>query len=183
MKVQELVEKYAKNNRIDIAKEVETQPYVGIAAKRNLANLILDNCTTLVDEEVHIDSVERYLLFTIAVIAIHTNLEFTDETDENYSAIDDYDLLCQSGLLVKVIETFKDDYASCQEILNMTTADRMQNNMTIDKKLYALVDALQDTISGVIKGMAQNLNLDNLATGLPVDAQSITQILELIQPK
>lgn len=183
MKVQELINKYEKNQRIDIAKEVETQPYVSIVAKRNMAKLILDNCTTVVDGEVHIDSVDRYLLFTIAVIALHTNLEFSDKDNEEYSATADYDLLCQSGLLVKVIETFKDDYASCQEILNMMTADRMQNNMTIDKKLYSLVDSIQDTISNVIEGLAKSLNLDGLTKDLPVDPQQITKILELMQNK
>lgn len=175
MKVQELVEKYNKNPRIDIAKEIETQTYIGIALKREMAQLILDSCTTIVDGEIHIDSVEKYILFTTAIIAMHTNIEFSDENGEG-SAIDDYDALCESGLLVKIIDTFKDDYAACQEILNMMTADKMQDSMTIEKKLGNFLDGIQNILGGAVNGLVDKLNIDDLMGNLPVDQ---TKLLEL----
>lgn len=179
MKVQELVERYQKNDRIDIAKTIETQKYVGIEAKRHLARLVLDNCTTVVDGEIHIDSVERYILFTMAVISMHTNLEFSNTEDDEYSAIDAYDELCESGLLVKVIDTFKDDYASCQEILNMMTADRLQDNMTIEKKLGKCLDEIQGFLGSTIAGLIDKLNIDDLVNDLPVDSGKLLDLFNL----
>jgi hypothetical protein len=179
MRVQELVERYNKNNRIDIAKEIEAQKYVGIEAKRHLASLVLDNCITVVDGEVHIDSVERYLLFTMAVISMHTNLEFSSEDDEEYGAIDAYDALCEAGLLVKVIDTFKDDYASCQEVLNMMTTDRLQDNMTIEKKLGKFLDDIQDLLGGAVSGLVDKLNIEDFMENLPVDAEKIISLLNV----
>ena len=180
MKINELVEMYEKNSRIDIAKQLEVIPYVGIEYKRELAKLVLDNCTSMIDGEIHIDSVERYLLFTISVIAMHTNLEFSYEDDSKFSAIDDYDMLCKSGLLVKVIDTFKDDYASCQEILNMMTADRLQSNMTIEKKLYKFFDVIEGMLADAVNNLTEKLDLDVLNN---FDKDKLFQLHKLIGDK
>lgn len=182
MKINELVEMYKKNPRIDIAKQLEVQNYVSIALKREMARLVLDNCTYIVDDEIHIDSIERYILFTIAVIGMHTNLEFSYEEDSDTSTIDDYDILCESGLLVKIIDTFKDDYVSCQEILNMMTSDRLQDNMTIEKKLYKFLDGIQNMLSGAVDNLVENLDVDSL-NELQLDKTNLSQLFELIGNK
>ena len=180
MKVNEFIEMYNKNSRIDIAKHLQVEKYVGIEYKRQMAELILDNCTTVVDGEVHIDSIERYLLFTIAVISMHTNLEFSNGEVDELSSIDDYDALCESGLLAKVIDTFQEDYMSCQEILNMMTADRLQNNMTIEKKLYKFLDEIQGIISNAVDVLTDNLDIDSLGD-LPLDQEKLVQLYNLIE--
>ena len=176
MKVNEFIEMYKKNARIDIANVLDVKKYIGIEYKKNIASLVLDNCTTVVDGEVNIDSVERYLLFTISVISAHTNLEFLYENDEDYSAIDCYDMLCASGLLVKIIDTFKDDYMACQEILNMMTSDRMNSHMTIEKKILNFIDGVQNILSDGISNLLNKINLDDLPDGLNIDK---TKLLEL----
>lgn len=182
MKIKELVEKYNKNQRIDLSKELEVVPYVSIALKRRMAQLILDNCVTIVDGEVHIDSVERYILFTIASIAMHTNLEFVYDEDGEYGATDDYDILCESGLLIKIIDTFKDDYAACQEILNMMTTDLMQNNITLEKKIYQFLDSIQDILSGAVDNLTEKVDLDFLKDG-SIDKEQLSQLLSLVANK
>lgn len=179
MTVKELVERYEKNNRIDIAKALEVKQYVGIELKRTMAQLVLDGCTTMVDNEIRINSVERYILFIISVISMHTNLEFSRKDDEEYSVIDDYDALCESGLLVKIIDTFKDDYASCQEILNMMTADRLQNNMTIEKKISKFLDGIQELLGGVVGDLVSKLNVDDLVENLPIDQSKLLNLFDL----
>jgi hypothetical protein len=179
MRIKELVEKYEKNNRIDVAKEIEAVSYIGILQKRQIAELVLDNCTSVVDGEVHIDSVERYLLFTMAVITAHTNLEFDHE---NNSAIDDYDELCKSGLLIKVIDTFSDDYASCQEILNMMTADKLQYSMTIEKKLYQFFDNVQYTLDEALGDIVEKINFDGI-NDLLADKSKLLKLTNLFEKK
>ena len=184
MKINELVEKYEKNQRIDIAKTLEVQQYTSIALKRKMASLVLDNCTTVVDGEVRIDSVERYILFTIAVIAMHTNLEFShDDDDDIQGAIGDYDMLCESGLLVKIIDTFRDDYASCQEILNMMTADKMQEHMTIEKKINKFLDDIQNVIGGAVDNLTEKLSLDSLSGDIPIDQGRLLDLYNSFKEK
>ena len=182
MKVNEFIEMYEKNPRIDIAKQLEVKKYVGIDYKRRIADLVLDNCTTIVDGEIHIDSIERYILFTLAVLGMYTNLDFSYEEDSESSSIDDYDALCESGLLVKIIDSFKEDYMSCQEILNMATSDRLQNNMTIEKKLYQFLDAIQNMLSGVVDNLVENLDIDSLSD-LQLDQDKIMKLYNLIENK
>lgn len=182
MKIREFIEMYKANPRIDIAKKLEVIPYIGIEYKRELARLVLDNCISMVDGEIHIDSVERYLLFTISVIGMHTNLEFSYDDNEDGSSIGDYDALCESGLLIKVIDTFKDDYASCQEILNMMTTDILQNNMTIEKKLYKFLDSIQEIFSGAVNHMVEKLDI-NALENLSLDPDTVKQLYNLMSNK
>lgn len=159
MKVNELVEKYKKNKMLDLKKELEVKEYIGIVAKERLARVVLDNCATEVDNEVHINSLERYLLFIISVIEIHTNLDFSDDENENYSALDDYDALCEAGLIDKIINTFKADYDACETVLNMMTTDRLQNSMTIEKKIYEFLDGFSDILQNAIGDLLSNVKL------------------------
>ena len=175
MKINELVKKYEQNERTNIAKGIEAKPYIGIMQKRQIAELVLENCTYEVDGEIHVDSVQRYILFTVAVISAHTNLEFDYE---NNAVVDDYDALCKSGLLIKVIDTFKDDYASCQEILNMMTADKLQDSMTIEKKLYQFLDGVKDSLDGVLNGLVGILNIDSLSE-LKLDKDNLLGLYDL----
>ena len=183
MKVKEFVDRYTKNQRVDIAKVLEVNQYTGIALKREMAKLVLDNCTAVVDGKIHIDSVERYILFTIAVIGMHTNLEFNNEEDEEYSVIDDYDLLCESGALVKIIDTFKDDYMACQEILNMMTSDRMQYDITIDQRIGQFLDGIQNIVGSATGGLIDKLNIDDLVNRLPADQNKLVDLYNLINNK
>ena len=179
MKVKNFVEMYEKNSRIDIAKTVETEPYIEIVRKRQIAELVLEHCTYEVDDEIHIDSVERYILFTISVISAHTNLEFDHD---NNAAVDDYDMLCKSGLLIKVIDTFKDDYVACQEILNMMTSDKLQDSMTIEKKLYQFLDGIQYTLDETLNGIVEKINFDIL-NDLPIDKSKLLKLTNLFEKK
>ena len=167
MKINELVEMYNKNPRIDFTKYLEVQKYIGIAMKQEIAKMVVEGCTTEVDGEIRIDSVARYLLFTMAVISAHTNLEFTKD-----DAVGDYDLLCESGVLVKIIETFKDDYAQCQEILNMVTTDKLQDSMTIEKKIFNFVDGIENILRVAADKLVEKFDVE-----LPDDFQLNENIL------
>lgn len=180
MKVMEFVEKYNKNQRINIASELEVKQYIGIGQKRQLAELVLENCTSAIDGEIHVDLIDRYILFTIAVIGVHTNLEFSDGENEEHSSIDDYDMLCEAGLLVKIIDTFKEDYASCMEILNMATDNIMQDNMTFEKKFYNFLDEIQNTITIAVGQLTEKLNIDSL-NDQSLDLNNLSQLLTLMK--
>jgi hypothetical protein len=49
MKIKQFVEMYKDNQSINIEEQLEVIKYVSIASKRELAKLVLDNCTAIVD--------------------------------------------------------------------------------------------------------------------------------------
>lgn len=144
MKVNELVELYQKNKMIDLKKILEIKEYISIAHKQKIAELVLDECITEQNGNLYINSLSRYILFTMAVISIHTNLEFAYE-DEGYNILDDFDALNKNHLLDKIIETFKDDYNACQIVLDMMTSDKIKNHETLEKKIISLLSSMPET--------------------------------------
>ena len=63
----------------------------------------------------------------------------------------------------------------------MMTADRLQNNMTIEKKLYQFVDAIQEIFAGVVNDMIKKLDIDSMNQLL--DQDKIAQLYDLIGKK
>ena len=182
MKVKELVAKYNENQRINITKELDVQEYTSISLKREMAKLVVDSCTSMVDGEVRVDSVERYILFTIAVLGMHTNLEFTGD-DDGYSVLDDYDALCESGLLLKIIDTFKEDYLACQEILNMVTSDRMQDIITLQKKVNMCLDDVVHIIESLLNGLVENLNISDIEGIINANGGNLIDLYNMLKPQ
>ena len=157
MKVNEFVNLYNKNNTIDIKKTLNVIDYVPILYKREMVKLVLDGCTKQDNGRIKINSLDRYLLFTITVISLHTNLEFNinkEEENNLNNVINDYDLLCKNNLINKIIECFETDYNICQDILNMETDDLLQNNV-------AFIDTVSDFIKEISK-ISDGLSLEIL---------------------
>lgn len=139
MKIYELVEMYKKDKMLNFKKALEVTEYIGIAYKKKIAELVLNECITEVDGNLQMNSLDRYILFIIAVIGAHTNLEFNNEDDDMYSAIDDFDTLNENHLLEKIVDTFREDYDACQIVLDMMTSDRIKNHITLEKKINSFI--------------------------------------------
>lgn len=146
MKINEFIEMYKKNRNIDLKRVLEVADYISMAHKQKMVELVLDACMVEENGVLKINSLDRYLLFTIATISTHTNLEFADEENEEYSAINDFDELSKNHLLDKVIDTFRDDYNACQIVLDMMTSDKISNHETLEKKLCRLLHDLSESI-------------------------------------
>ena len=81
--VEEFKTKGIKNTQINptaveeyILKAVEFTPYIPFIEKRELCTKVLEGACTTVGSIVEVDSVSRYLLFTISIINKYTNLTF-----------------------------------------------------------------------------------------------------------
>ena len=113
--------------------------------KKLIAQGILYECTERVDGVVRTDSVQQYLSYVKYMILRHTNLEYTQE---------DYDKLCSTEyngttLLNAILNCFESDAKECTRILNLVTADRMQENsleFVIGKFLNNVIKMLQDKL-------------------------------------
>ena len=114
MKVVEFVQGFKDkkicNSKVDanavenyIRKTLEVREYVPFKEKMSVVKLIVLKNINVVEGVKKIDSISQYISFVTAMLTVHTNLEFED-------SLEDYDVLCESGLLNPIIETFKTDY-------------------------------------------------------------------------
>ena len=148
MKINELLEMYKKNQMINLKNVLEIEEYISTPLKRKMCDLVLDSCIEDVNGVLHIDSFDRYILFTIAVISMHTNLEFSTDAD-GVTSIDEYDELNKIGLIDKIINTFKTDYEACKVMLDMLTNDRMKNQETLEKKIIQFLNGIAQDIDSL----------------------------------
>ena len=170
MKIKEFIEKAngIKNTHINptaveeyVAKNVEVKQYIPFAEKREMCASVLESSCTTVGGIVEVDSVSRYLLFTIAVIAKYTNLEF--ENTDDLDVIDQYDMLCQKGLLNPILDVIGGEYEVCNNILNMMMADINANKNNVaavfDKALQQVLGHVDDFVA-VLSDKVSAMELD-----------------------
>ena len=144
MKVNELMMSIHRKD-FNMEKELKVKKYLPMEEKKLIAQGILYECTERVDGVVRTDSVQQYLSYVKYMILRHTNLEYTQE---------DYDKLCSTEyngttLLNAILNCFESDAKECTRILNLVTADRMQENsleFVIGKFLNNVIKMLQDKL-------------------------------------
>ena len=110
MKIDELIKlmSNAKNKMLKadqvqalLKKHLEVKEYIGIKAKKDLVDDIVNECILYENGLFKFNDIDKYICFTMRVIEAYTNIELSDDLEE------DYDLLCESKLLDTVIDTFK----------------------------------------------------------------------------
>lgn len=148
MKINELLEMYKKNKMINLKNVLEVEEYVSTPLKRKMCELVLDSCMEENNGILYFDSLDRYLLFTIAVISMHTNLEFS-VNEEGETSIDEYDELNKVGLIEKIIGTFEKDYEACMVMLDMLTNDKIKNHETLEKKIVKFLNNMSNEIESL----------------------------------
>lgn len=172
MTIQEFVTNYkaktfmASRNGVDekieyLKKELELKEYISFADKRELCKAVIEACCTKEGGLIKVDSVTRYIIFTISIISKYTNLEFS--SGEEYDSLDEYDMLCEAGLLNPILALIGDEYATCNNILNMMMEDIIANNNTVEAvlghNLGKVSDALDDLI-GTFADKVAEMELD-----------------------
>lgn len=163
-----------------INKELGVVDYIPFADKRELCKNVLDACCTKDGGLVKVDSVTRYILFTIAVISRYTELEFN--ADEDYDSLDEYDMLCESRLLNPILELIGDEYATCNNMLNMMMDDVIANNNTVEAVLGHALDKVSGSLDGLIGAFANKVEDMELDLS-QLDIEKYKGILDLIPKK
>ena len=163
-----------------INKELGVVDYVPFADKRELCKNVLDACCTKDGGLVKVDSVTRYILFTIAVISKYTELEFN--ADEDYDSLDEYDMLCESRLLNPILELIGDEYATCNNMLNMMMDDVIANNNTVEAVIGHALDKVSGSLDGLINTFANKVEDMELDLS-QLDIEPLKGILDLIPKK
>ena len=144
--------------------QLEIKDYVPFAEKRDLCERVLNSCNTK-DRNglVKVDSVSRYILFTIGIISKYTNLEFSSGKDTEFDSLDEYDMLCQADLLNPILDVIGEEYTTCNNILNMMMADVVANNNTVENVVGHTLGKISKSVDGLIGVLAEkveNMELD-----------------------
>ena len=164
-----------------LRKELEVKKYIPFADKRELCKKAIDACCTRDNGGfVRVDSVTRYIVFTISIISAYTKLEFY--SDEEYDSLDEYDMLCESGLLNPILALIGDEYVSCNNMLNMMMDDVVANNNTVEAVFGHVLGKASDSLDDLIGAFADKvkemeLNLSQL------DIDKYKWLLDLILKK
>ena len=163
-----------------LRKELGIKSYLPFAEKRELCASVLDASCTKEDGLVKVDSVSRYIIFTISVISKYTQLEFN--SGEEYDSLDEYDMLCESRLLNPILEMIGDEYAACNNMLNMMLEDIIANNNTVEAVLGHTLGNVSDSLDGLIEVFAEKV--ENMELDLSqIDIEKYKGIFDLIPKK
>ena len=188
--INEFKEKKIQNTKINehavsdhIRKTLAVKAYIPFVEKRELCERVL-NASNTQDENglVKVDSVSRYIIFTLSIISKYTNLEFSSGKDTEFDSLDEYDMLCQSGLLNAILDVIGEEYATCNNILNMMMADIEANNNTIEAVLGHNLSKITDSVDGLIDALAEKVKKMNLDLN-QIDIDKYKGLIELFARK
>ena len=163
-----------------IKNELAIKDYIPFEEKRAVVQTVLANCTRIKDGVVEIDSIQKYILFTMSMLVAYTNLE----PDEDMGIFETYDALCSQKvedgtLLDAIIKTFEIEYVRCNDILNMMTADLLAEN-NIENQVGKLLSKISDKINALGDGLIDKLGDFNTDLN-QLDIDKLTNMIEKIK--
>ena len=139
MKIMELVENF------ELKKELRIKKYVPVMEKKAFVMDVIAACTDDIDDFITVDRFNIDIYFDMNMIKAYTNLEIATDFDE---MIEQYDILCEYGLLNELIELFGSEYvATCSILKGQLEELLIQNSMEaqivkITNKINNVIDVL-----------------------------------------
>lgn len=181
MTINEFVESMNKDkNKIQKAeqlqaflkKKLEVKEYMSIKQKKELIEDIVNECVLFDNGIFKFDDIEKYVVFTMKVIEAYTNLELSDDIEN------DYDALCEANLLDAVISTFKKEYDDVNVLLQMKCEYILSNNnieAQVGKFLSDILDKLDDFAS-VLNNKISDFDISKL----PISKDELVKLMDFI---
>lgn len=181
MKVQELVEivsnpknKILKADQLQqlVSKMLEVKNYLSIKQKKDLINDIVNDCILFEDGVFKFDDIDKYICFTMKTIAAYTNLELSDDIEE------DYDMLSESKLLDIIISTFKKEYDDVNVLLQMKCEYILSGNNVeaqVGKFLNNLLEKVDEFVN-IMNDKFANFDISKL----PINKDELVKLLDFV---
>lgn len=181
MKVNELVEfvdnsknKMLKEEQLKtvLKKKLEAKEYISIKEKKNLVNDIINECILYEDGVYKFDDIDKYICFIMKTIEAYTNIELSDDIEE------DYDLLCQNNLLNMVVETFNGEYDNVNLLLQMK-CDYILSGNNIEAQIGKFLNDILEKIenfSAVISDKIEDFDISKL----PISKDDLIKLMDFI---
>ena len=155
-----------------VKKQLEVKDYIGIKQKRSLIDDIVNASVLFENGVFKFDAILKYVYFTMYTIAAYTNIELSDDIEE------DFDALSSAKLLPVIISAIQGEYDDVNILLQMHCDSILENNSVeavVGKFLEEVLAFLQNLESGLKVGLDQ---FANLKLG---DNANVGQIIELLK--
>jgi hypothetical protein len=142
-----------------LQKTLEIKDYIPFNTKKQIAEMVVEQNSSVENGIVKIDSVGQFVSFIVAMLVAHTNLEINIS-----DPIVDYDALSEAGLLEPIIAQFEKSYAESEVILKMVAADALADN-NLNAVVARFLDGILDKLDGVsdgFKDMIEGIDLKSI---------------------
>ena len=106
------------------------------------------------------------------VIAAYTNLELSDDIE------DDYDVLCEAGVLDMVINTFKKEYDEVNILLQMK-CDYVLNSNSLEAQVGKLFDGVLEKLDIITQALANKVEGFDI-NNLPISGDDLSKLMQLL---
>lgn len=182
MKVQEFIDIMKKNPTKEnaVLQGIIKTKYVPILEKRQLAELVYDGSIKEEDGLIKVDSLSKYIIFTVLMLSRYTTLEFTFDNNDvlQKEAIAEYDVLCSEGMLDKIISCFKEDYMRANEILNYVFKDNLSVANSLERIISEKADGILDIVDTFVSVLANKVNDLNMDLG-SIDQAQLENVINM----
>lgn len=181
MKVREFVEKMqeqrAKGLKEEqvlkiIEKELSPKTYIGIKEKKQLVQSIIDATILYSGGVFKFDEIDKYIHFTIKTLDAYTDLEFSDNIEE------DYDLLCEAQLLNLVVALIQSEYSEISMLLSMKT-DFILSENNIEAQVGRFFNELSIGTDNLIDAVVDRVSQFSLKD-IPFNQETIQTVIKLL---
>ena len=160
----------------DYLKEtLEIKEYIPFNTKRQIVEMVVAQNTKFVDGIKKNDAIGQYVGFVVAMIASHSNLEFSE------NPVEDYDALAESGLLPQIINEFKADYSECDILLKMALAMELEDN-NVNALIGRFLNKISSGLDGVLEVVMDkfgDFDLKNIL-GADIKEEDLTKLIGLL---
>lgn len=155
-----------------LKKKLEVKEYISIKAKKSLVDAIVNECILYEDGIFKFNDIDKYICFTMRTIAAYTNLELSENLDE------EYDLLCESKLLDSIISTFKKEYDDVNILLQMK-CDYVLNNNTLEAQVGRFFDGILEKVDALVDALTNKVDDFDL-NNLPINSEDLEKLMQLL---
>lgn len=150
MTIKEFLQEFKTNTNLKEILEIRT--YIPIAEKKMIFETILDRCLTTKDDVLICDYILKKMMFELAMVKYHTNLEIDITSEE------DYDKLQQSGVIFH--NEYLADYGECQVLFDGAEQE-LRSQYSIETSVAQLSNKLSKHIEDLMKSVIHKIdNLD-----------------------
>jgi hypothetical protein len=178
MKITEFVETI-KEDTISMMDLIATKKYIPSSEKIRIAKEVMDFSIEYDRGFVKFDSYKKHLVFTFGIIEAHTDLRFADGWTNK---MQEYDILCENELLDEIIDTFRKDYETSLEVLNMMCDDLIADN-SIEASVAKLTQSISENLDvfvGTLTDKLENLDIEKIIPK-DLDLNKLTKLLNKIK--
>lgn len=155
-----------------LKKTLEIKEYLGIKQKRALVDSIINECILFDDGVFKFDGIDKYICFTMRTIEAYTNLELSEDME------DDYDLLCETQLLEMIVGLMRKEYDDMNVLLQMKS-DYILSANTMEAQFGKFLDSVSEKLDVLVHVTEKKIDGFDIKN-LPIDGDGLQKLMKFL---